>query len=617
MADVRWRVTEPLVENQNYFWRARATDGQVVGDWSEVAAFRQNLVNEPPSAPTLQSPTGGTFVRTATPVLTLVNSTDPEEDFLTYEVEVYTDRELTELVTRVDRLHEGESQTSWVVSPRLEEDTTYYWRARAHDGELAGNWSFVESFRVNATNREPGAPTLDAPADGSRLTDPEPILTVVNTTDPDGDALVYRFELYEDELLTNLLAWEEVGEQTDRTSWRNTASLVENEIYYWRVRAGDGELHGSWMPTARFRFSAFNEEPGPPVVLSPEDGSEVTDPMPVLSAENAVDPDGDTLQYVFRIFGDPDGSVLITESDPVDESDGVTAWRVTGPLEENGTFYWEVVATDGLLEGPPSERFHFRVNAVHDPPSIPALILPGDGSEVDGPNVGLVVTNAESPDGYGLHYHFGLYRDESLADLLADDPYVNEGQDSTVWDVPSQLTPGETYFWRVRAVDEDDLAGEWSAVWRFTVKVATSECPPEWREDFEGFTTGTSPDGWELRKDFGWPAFRVERDHDGEAELTGTFTGRGALHFVGSGESADWRNYEFSGELNRPNLFSHGFESEKQSSNEIETHLHQAELLLPFRSNFLCRPGGGHGIPLGAYRPVVREAAGSPGQSEG
>ncbi len=583
--DVRWRVVEPLVENQNYFWRARATDGHVVGDWSEVAAFRQNLVNEPPTIPTLQSPTGGTFVRTATPALTLINSTDPEEDLLTYEIEVYADQELIELVAGVDRLREGESQTSWVASPRLEEDVTYYWRGRAHDGGLAGDWSFIESLRVNAMNREPGTPALDSPADGSRLTDPEPVLTVVNTTDPDGDPLVYRFELYEDEFLTSLLVSEEVGEQTDRTSWQNTAALVENEIFFWRVRASDGELHGSWMPTARFRFSAFNEEPGPPVALSPDDGSELTEPMPVLGAENAVDPDGDTLQYVFRVFADPDGATLVLESDPVDEGDGVTAWRVTAPLEENGTFCWEVVATDGLLEGPPSERLHFRVNAVHDPPSIPIPILPGDGSEVGGMNVNLVVTNAESPDGYGLHYHFEIYRDESLTDLVADDPYVNEGQNSTVWSVPLQLTPGETYFWRVRAVDEEEVAGEWSEVWRFTVKIATSECPPEWSEDFEGFATGMSPEGWELRKEFGWPAFRVERDQQGEAELRSIFTGRGALHFVGSGESAGWGNYEFRGEFNQPSSFSHGLESAEQDSTQIGTHCIKPECF--FRSGVI------------------------------
>jgi hypothetical protein len=155
---------------------------------------------------------------------------------------------------------------------------------------------------------------------------------------------------------------------------------------------------------------------------------------------------------------------------------------------------------------------------------------------------------------------------------VASNPYVNEGQASTAWDIPQQLAPGETYFWRARAIDEEDIAGDWSAVWRFTVKIATSECPRQWSEGFEGFTTGMSPGGWKLRKDFGWPAFRVERDQHGDAELRSLFTGRGALHFVGSGESARWRNYEFSGDLNRPSFFKHGYESAEQSSKQIGTH---------------------------------------------
>jgi hypothetical protein len=507
VSDARWVVPESLTENQVYFWRGQATDGQAVGEWSETATFRVNEVNEPPSVPTLQNPTGGTLVKSLTPVLTLINSTDPEENTLTYGFEVYADADLNDMVASVEALREGEEQTAWVVSPRLEEDGTYYWRANASDHELASAWPLPEPFRVNVMNREPTAPVLDSPADGSRVS--APVLSVFNATDADGDPLVYRFELYEDELLTTLLDWDDVDEQTDRTAWEPTATLVENEIYYWRARASDGELDGPWMATARFLFSSVNEPPGAPTPLLPEDGAEVVEATPVLQVENTTDPDGDPLRYIFEVFSDPGLTTLVVRSDPVEEGAGETSWRVSVPLEENGTFFWQAVAADDLLEGPPSETFSFSVNSIHDPPTVPAPSSPANGSDVDSTSVELVVQNATSPDGYALHYHFAIYRDAELNDLVAEDTHVLEGDPTTVWGVPLELTPGQTYFWRARAIDDEDVAGDWSATWQFTVVTTTPECPPEWGDDFESYPRGSPPDNWELTEENGHPRYRI------------------------------------------------------------------------------------------------------------
>ncbi|MGH9392208.1 MAG: hypothetical protein ACRD1Z_21605, partial [Vicinamibacteria bacterium] len=379
-AEARWTPPSPLAENSVYYWRARATDGTATGDWSSVMSFRVDEANDPPGAPRLQSPTGGTLVGSVTPALVVVNALDPEEDPLSYDFEVYEDPALTTLVAAIATLREGESVTAWVVSPRLSEDRNFYWRARAKDGERPGNWSLPESFRVNVMNVAPSPPALDSPADGS-LVSGAPILTVSNAVDPDGDALTYRFELYRDEMLQMLVAAsDEVPEELARTSWQVPVSLEENVLYYWRARARDPELGGSFMPTARLRFSGQNDPPGPPAPVAPPDGADVDTPTPLLSVANAIDPEADVLRYLFEIAASPSFQSILIASPPQDEGAGETPWTVSPELTENVIYYWRAFATDGPRLSPPSEVRSFRVNAVHDPPSVPEPLSPADGS---------------------------------------------------------------------------------------------------------------------------------------------------------------------------------------------------------------------------------------------
>jgi subtilase family serine protease/flagellar hook assembly protein FlgD/fibronectin type 3 domain-containing protein len=544
-SDVRFRVPAALTENALYHWRARGSDGLATGEWSRVESFRVDQGNEPPAAPRLQSPTGGTLVSTRTPPLVVVNAADPEEDTLTYDFEVYRDRNLLDLVATISRIREGENVTAWSVSPRLDEDVEYYWRARARDSQQAGSWSLSESFRVNAMNGAPSAPSPESPPDGA-LVATVPALTVRNAVDPDLDSLTYRFELYRDEMLQHLVAAsDEIPEDAGTTSWQLPVALQENALYYWRARARDPELEGSFTPTARFRFSEQNEPPGPPAPLSPSDGGESDTKTPTLVVSNAVDPEGDSLRYVFEIAESDDFLTGLRTSPPQDEGTGETSWQVALELSENVTYFWRTHATDGLAAGPPSDVRSFRVNAHHDPPSVPVPIAPPDGAELPSPLVELVVQNGESPDGYALRYHFVVASDAAFQNVLREDGNVPEGIGETAWSV--SLDPGSTYFWKVRAIDEGGVASDFGSVLQFRILLGT-ECPPVWSEDFESHAPGTEPEGFWLRKLSGSPFFSVSWA-PGNQYLGSTASGEGALIFLGSGESASWRNYSFEGAL--------------------------------------------------------------------
>jgi subtilase family serine protease/flagellar hook assembly protein FlgD len=541
--EVHWTPTSPLVENRLYFWRIRASDGSAASGWSGIARFRIDVENEAPSIPRVESPLAGAMVETATPSLALVNAVDPEEDSLRYDFEVYRDEALSVLAASIASVREGEGRTVWVVSPRLEEDETYHFRARASDGELASPWSPAESFLVNTINARPSSPSLSSPADGSLVAEIPVILEVGNALDPDGDALSYRFELYRDVDLVQLVeASNEVPGGSERTSWEVPAALVENETYYWRARAADGRLEGAWMPTARFRFSLDNESPTPPVLLLPEDGARVLDSRPLLTIENASDPDGDQLRYVFEVYSDA-GLTELVERATVEEGSAGTAWRPSSVLEENKTYFWRVLATDGARTTESEDVFQLVVDAIEEAPLAPTPLEPPNGATIATRAPTLVVVNSVNPDGRPLLYRFELY----ASDLVASDE-IPEGQGETRWQVPVELVPGATYSWRARSIDDRGLASEWSESWTFTVEAEAPSCPPEWREVFETAGPDGLPAGWRV-----WPEGRehVFRVEDGRlvSRPPARWGETGFIFFEGNGEAREWRNYQFEGVL--------------------------------------------------------------------
>ena len=67
---------------------------------------------------------------------------------LTYTVEVYSNSALTTLVLAASGIADNAPPwTLWQLTPPLPKPATYYWRVRAHDGQLPSAWSATQSFR--------------------------------------------------------------------------------------------------------------------------------------------------------------------------------------------------------------------------------------------------------------------------------------------------------------------------------------------------------------------------------------------------------------------------------------------------------------------------------------
>ena len=102
-------------------------------------------------------------------------------------------------------LSEGSgSTTGWTVSSALDQGETYYWRSRAYDGEDYSNWSSARLFNIIAPNNPPTAPLPASPANGAQVAEVRPGLTINNSSDSDGDALVYHYQVSASSIFSSL-----------------------------------------------------------------------------------------------------------------------------------------------------------------------------------------------------------------------------------------------------------------------------------------------------------------------------------------------------------------------------------------------------------------------------
>ena len=266
-----------------------------------------NLPNNPPTEPTLISPLNASIIDITDPMLTIYNSSDADNDAITYHFQVsYSDVFSVIVAETTNLVRAAGDTTEWQVAPELEDETTYYWRVRAYDGEDYSDWTNAWSFTIDLPNNPPAQPALASPANGTYVTSSQPQLVVNNSSDSDGDNLTYLFEISSNSNFSAIVqtspAVTEGGGST--TAWTASSDLNNHVNYWWRVRCYDGEDYSIYSQARVFYtdYSTPNDPPTPPEPDEPPDGSVVDTTMPTLSVSNATDLDGDELTYHFEVW---------------------------------------------------------------------------------------------------------------------------------------------------------------------------------------------------------------------------------------------------------------------------------------------------------------------------
>jgi hypothetical protein len=254
-----------------YFWRVRALDS--VGNasaWSPALSFTIDAT--PPEAPVLLSP-AGLRVQSG-PALTarIDDPTDPGDQARLF-IEICSDAACTNILTDGYSGSVPVGTSAGWQAPALG-DGTYYWRALAED--VVGNrgdWSAAQTFVVD--NSPPSVPTQSGLSDAA-VVNKVRLSGTFGSSDP-GDRGTLQFQVCADaECTTILLEGSSATVAGDTASWTADGALLDDGVYFWRVRSVDAAGNPSDWSTTR-SFTLDQTPPGPPQAFKAKvDGTVLT-----------------------------------------------------------------------------------------------------------------------------------------------------------------------------------------------------------------------------------------------------------------------------------------------------------------------------------------------------
>jgi hypothetical protein len=271
-------------------------------------------------------------------------------------------------------------------------------------------------------------------------------LTAVNAVDPDGDTLVYFFEI-DTEIgfgSPNVRASGSLSSGTGQTAW-TVGDLRENTRYYWRVNVSDGQAESGWV-VSQFLVNAVNDPPPLPTVKNPDINGWVSTQQPTFEVSQVQDPEGTAVRYYFEIYRQADLTSLVSSG----SSDSGT-WTVPVTLGDRSSYWWRYRAEDqDRVSSAWSALLPFEVNTggtqlptieVFEPAT---TVQPETNSGRKTITLRWSGTDLESSATVALYY--ASNQSSFNGTLIIDGLSQNSGTQtaSYVWDV-TDLTPGVYY----------------------------------------------------------------------------------------------------------------------------------------------------------------------------
>ena len=462
-----------LNSGQTYYWRARASNGVTTSGWSGVRSITiQVILNNAPSAPTLSSPANLSYVSSRTPILTIINAYDPDGDNLYYDFQVSSNSAFSTITSEISGLPETSSSTSWIVANALTEGSSYYWRARAFDGEYYSSWSSKRVFTVIQTqsNSPPTVPQPVSPAHGSTITTLNPTLIFANSFDANGDQITYQIQVATSTSFNSIVA--EASNVSNGsgsyTYWLVNQSLTANEDYWWRVRAYDGTSASSFCAPVQFfvDIDGLNTHPMAPNILEPENNAYFENTAPVLTVINSESDLGTPLTYIFEVWTENRVSRLRLSPQIRQGQDGLTIWMVDPFLNRGQKYYWRCQTYDGVSYGYWTDWRAFTIAASNGnmPPETPLLCLPENGDTLYGHSHPLQLYQVEDFDDDQVFYEYRISSTSNMTQIIEqclDEGVKSETDTINTYYTTEDLVHNHEYYWQARAYDGFDYS-EWS-----------------------------------------------------------------------------------------------------------------------------------------------------------
>jgi CubicO group peptidase (beta-lactamase class C family) len=170
-----------------------------------------------------------------------------------YHIQVSSDNDWSTAETWDTGPTLGSGISAIYAGASLEDGDSYFIRMRVNNGAYWSDW-YYSQLRMNSVPIPFGL----NPDNMQMITDSTPLLSHNKAIDNESDPLTYTYEVFDDSLMSILVAWVENHPESpgEITSWELTPELTEYSDYYWRVRANDGYENGAWSVLASFLFTA-------------------------------------------------------------------------------------------------------------------------------------------------------------------------------------------------------------------------------------------------------------------------------------------------------------------------------------------------------------------------
>jgi hypothetical protein len=441
-----------------YYWRVRVKE-PTLSPWSPVRYF-YTMLGTAGFLPELLGPKAGAESVAIRPLF----QWSPINGAERYELLVATNNSFTDaVIARVGSL--ALSTNAWPCDVNLSYNTTYFWRIRGTSANSYSAWSGVGSFTTLL-------PPVTAPPPLSSYK----VMLINPKTGVQGVGINPVFEWgsvsganrYELLVSTNRsftdAATAKVGPGAlQGTLWQSDIALKYGTTYYWKVRGVNGENTSAWSDDYSFttELPVASADPPPKITVElvfPNAGGEGISLSPIFQWKALRGAD----RYELLV------SANDTFANPVIMRGGVNAlpveaWQSDIGLAYGTIYYWKVRAISFGNTGAWSDTSAFITVR---PPAVVIPVIELENPAAGAEGVSVRPTFQWKPVNGAERYELLV----SKSNVFADRVIAKTGDTAlsiNAWKSDVNLANDTTYYWRIRAINGDNMS-VWSNISAFT-----------------------------------------------------------------------------------------------------------------------------------------------------
>ena len=431
-----------LQDDTNYIWRVVVTDLSGATYSSEFHSFRINTANDNPREFSLIGPDSASVCADSKALLVWDISSDLDGNDIQYAIYLNNSNVFPTAIDTVER--------NYYKTSLLDDGNNYFWKVIAFD-ELGGSTtSPTWYFDVNFKNQKPAGFALSNPLADQTITTLTPTFKWLPAMDPD----IHDFVEYSLFLGSNSENLTKVYSGTD-TLYTPENELLDNTVYFWNVLATDraGAVTVNDDTIRKFVVNLANESPELSVLISPDSVVVLTKDV-VLSWSDVIDPDPmDTVHYEVHWYQDVAAmDSLITDTNSCTISN----------LADNQKYSWYVISMDQHDGISTTQPVPFWMDFIPEAPGNFTTISPANESAGMGAEVEFIWHKSIDPDPFDNVQYEVIYTMDTGDSMQYQS--ISDLSDTTV---SVNMTENGIYYWKVNAVDKDQLvtpcnSNDWS-----------------------------------------------------------------------------------------------------------------------------------------------------------